>query len=176
MKPPKPHSRIYSMGVPWPENAIEVALVEPKIPPNTGNIARTCAAIGCPLHLVHPLGFDLTEKQVRRAGLDYWDSMDVREHADDEAFFSAMEGKRVHLFTTAGQQRFTEVEYELGDILVFGSETEGLNQTWLDRFPDSTVAIPIRPDLVRSLNLSVSVGIAAYEALRQVSHLPAKEF
>lgn len=168
MRPAKPHARIYGLGTPWPESPIDVALIEPKIPPNTGNIGRTCAGTGCPLHLVEPLGFEITDQQVRRAGLDYWDDLDLTIHPSDDLFFQAMQDRTVYLFTTAGTKLYTDVSYQPGDVLVFGSETEGLSQRWLDTYPDQTVAIPLRADRIRSLNLAVSVGVAVYEALRQI--------
>ena len=165
---PKPHSRVYGLGTPWPERPLDVVLVEPQIPPNTGNIARTCAATGCGLQLVGNLGFEITDKTLKRAGLDYWDSVSMGHQADADAYFQSLDPNHIHLFTTAGGTSFTDVDFRPGDALIFGSETQGLPDAWLNTHPTRTVAIPIRADHVRSLNLAVSVGIAVYEALRQI--------
>jgi len=165
---PKPHSRVYSLGTSWPDRPLDVVLVEPQIPPNTGNIARTCAATGCRLQLVGALGFDITDKTLKRAGLDYWDSVSMGHEPDAEAYLESLDPNRVHLFTTAGEHTIYNTAFQPGDALIFGSETQGLPDTWLDRFPERTVAIPLRSDHVRSLNLAVSVGVSVYEALRQI--------
>lgn len=169
---PKPHGRVYRLGAPWPEHPLDVVLVEPQIPPNTGNIARTCAATGCRLQLVGDLGFDITDKTLKRAGLDYWDSVHMGHEPDTQRGLESLEAHRVHLFTTAGARTVYDTEFHPGDALIFGSETGGLPKAWLERFPDRTVAIPLRSEHVRSLNLAVSVGIAVYEALRQISARP----
>jgi tRNA (cytidine/uridine-2'-O-)-methyltransferase len=166
---PKPHGRVYGLGAPWPDAPLDVVLVEPQIPPNTGNIARTCAATGCRLQLVGELGFEISDKTLKRAGLDYWDSVHMGHEPNAEAYLDSLEPSRVHLFTTAGSRSLYDTVFQKGDALLFGSETEGLPNAWLERFPDRTVAIPIRAEHVRSLNLAVSVGIAVYEALRQIS-------
>ncbi len=143
-----------------------VVLVQPEIPQNTGNIARTCAATGCVLHLVRPLGFDLSEKALRRAGLDYWHLVDVRVHDSLEAFLAQYPGARMHLFTTKAQKTYAQAKYRAGDFLVFGRETRGLDEEFLVAHPDDCVRIPMREE-ARSLNLSNSVAIAVYEGLRQ---------
>lgn len=153
----------------WPEPPFNIVLVEPSIPPNTGNIARLCAATGSVLHLVEPLGFDLSEKQLRRAGLDYWESVELHTWPDSETFFKNNEAGRKYLFSTAGAQNFCAVDYQPGDYLIFGNETVGLPDELLERHPDHVCNIPIRLDHVRSLNLSNCASIVLYEALRQIN-------
>lgn len=143
-----------------------IVLVEPEIPQNTGNIARTCAATGATLHLVRPLGFELSEKHVRRAGLDYWPLVDVQVHDSLDDVFSALAGARFFFFTTKARRTYADVRYEAGDVLVFGKETAGLPEELLVRHEETCVRIPMR-DGLRSLNLSNSAAIAVYEALRQ---------
>jgi tRNA (cytidine/uridine-2'-O-)-methyltransferase len=152
----------------WPEPPVAVALVEPEIPPNTGNIARLCAATGSPLHLVGPLGFRLTGAQVRRAGLDYWDAVELVRHKDYAVFETATGGRRRWFFSTRGRRRYTDAAYQPGDLLVFGSESRGLPDAVLDKHPDAVLGLPMRIEKVRSLNLATAVGIALYEALRQI--------
>lgn len=151
---------------------INVVLVEPEIPQNTGNIARTCAAIGAKLHLVHPLGFEITEKQVKRAGLDYWDKVEIEEHASLDAFLSKYppEQNPMYFLTTKGQKCYTEVNFASFDevFVLFGKETKGLPETLLLDHLDTAIRIPMRKDL-RSLNLSNSVAIVVYEILRQAN-------
>ena len=143
-----------------------IVLVEPEIPQNTGNIARTCAATGCVLHLVKPIGFDISDKQVRRAGLDYWRFVDVRVHENLDEFFAEAEGGRFHFFTTQSTRCYVDAEYREGDYLVFGKETRGLEEELLVKHPDECVRIPMIGE-TRSLNLSNSAAIAVYEGLRQ---------
>lgn len=149
---------------------INVVLVEPEIPQNTGNIARTCAATGCKLHLVHPLGFEITEKQVKRAGLDYWDKVDIEEHESLSEFLKKYPPENNHMFflTTKGQKCYTDVDYSNFEevFILFGKETKGLPEELLLNHLDTAVRIPMRKDL-RSLNLSNSVAIVVYELLRQ---------
>ncbi len=149
---------------------INVVLVEPEIPQNTGNIARTCAATGAKLHLVHPLGFDISEKQVKRAGLDYWDKVDIEEHASLEAFLEKYSPKDNHMYflTTKGKKCYSDVNYSILDevFILFGKETKGLPEQLLLDNLDNAVRIPMRETL-RSLNLSNSVSIVVYEILRQ---------
>lgn len=163
------HARSHPLPFHWPEPPLHLALVEPKIPPNTGNIARLCAATGCHLHLVEPLGFDIDEKAVRRAGLDYWESVNLSVHPDTDALWADRQPapSRYHLFSTAGTQSLYDVAFEPGDLLLFGSETAGLTDDVLAAHSDRVVGIPIRTEHVRSLNLASSVAIAVYEALRQ---------
>ena len=146
--------------------SLNIVLVEPEIPQNTGNIARTCAALGATLHLVHPLGFDISEKAVKRAGLDYWDKLDIIEYANLEEFKKKSEGKNIYLLSTKSQKSYTDVNYEEDAYIIFGPETRGLPEDYiLDNF-DRAVRIPMREG-IRSLNLSNSVAIVAYEVERQ---------
>ena len=144
-----------------------IVLVEPEIPQNAGNIARTCAATGCTLHLVKPLGFEISDKYLKRAGLDYWHLVNVVVHESTEVFFaSCPENARFHLFTTKAPRAYTQAAFSAGDYLVFGKETRGLPEELLIRHPASCVRIPMREE-ARSLNLSNSVAVAVYEGLRQ---------
>ncbi len=149
---------------------MHIVLVEPEIPQNTGNIARTCAATGLQLHLVKPLGFSLEDKYLKRAGLDYWPMVNLRIHASLEAclahFAAIGSGGRMYFASTKAPRDYTQVSYGPQDVLVFGRETRGLPETLLARHWESCVRIPMLPD-ARSLNLSNSVAITAYEALRQ---------
>jgi tRNA (cytidine/uridine-2'-O-)-methyltransferase len=152
-----------------PDPPLQVVLVEPQIPQNTGNVARLCAATGTVLHLVEPLGFEITDAKLKRAGLDYWDAVDVMYYPSLDAFLeSSGDEARLHLFSTRAPASYTDCRFQPGDFLLFGSETKGLAQPLLDRHPDAVFGIPILLDNVRSLNLSTSVGIIAYEALRQI--------
>lgn len=142
-------------------------LVEPEIPPNTGNIARTCAATGTALHLVEPLGFQITDKHLKRAGVDYWHLVMVETHSGWEALPAEMRNpERLHLFTSHGGVRYDQVSYAAQDVLVFGRESSGLPLNLLDRYGERRRVIPMRAG-VRSLNLSNAVALALYEALRQ---------
>ncbi len=150
---------------------INIVMVEPEIPQNTGNIARTCAAIGAKLHLVYPLGFDITEKQVKRAGLDYWDKLEIEEHTSFKDFLEKYKPEQTNMFfvTTKGQHAYSDVEYsKLDEVFVlFGKETKGLPEDVLKKYLEKTIRIPMREN-IRSLNLSNSVAIVAYEIFRQV--------
>lgn len=146
---------------------LNVVLVEPEIPQNTGNIARTCAATGSILHLVHPLGFSLDEKYLRRAGLDYWDKVNIVEHTSWFAFCRAYPNANCYYFSTKGRRLYTEVKYSDGDFLIFGPETRGLSAEILSQAGERVLRIPMRPGL-RSLNLASSVALVLYEALRQL--------
>jgi tRNA (cytidine/uridine-2'-O-)-methyltransferase len=156
--------------------AFHVVLVEPEIPPNTGNVARLCAATRSTLHLVGKLGFNIDEHAVRRAGLDYWHLVDVRQHADliaaEQSIRAAPGGSesRSWLFSGKAARSFLDVEFRLGDALVFGRESVGLPEALLDARAEHVVGIPM-PGLVRSLNLSNAAAIALYEALRQTGML-----
>ncbi len=145
-----------------------VALVEPEIPPNTGNIARLCGATFTPLHLVGKLGFRTDDKAVRRAGLDYWDEVEIHHHLNLETFYEALTGHRFLYFTTKAERAYTDFDYGEGDCLVFGSETRGLPEELLRANWERCLTIPMPNPRVRSLNLATSVGIVLYEALRQV--------
>jgi len=148
----------------------QVCLVEPEIPPNTGSIARTCAATSSTLHLVEPLGFSLDERAVRRAGLDYWHLVDVRVHASFAAFEQACAGVRLHLFSANATRSYLEAPIAPGDCLVFGRESTGLPPELLARHADSVWGIPTSGG-VRSLNVSNAVSIVLYDALRRTGVL-----
>ena len=145
---------------------LHVVLVAPEIPQNTGNIARTCAATGSVLHLVKPLGFDISDAAVRRAGLDYWHLVEVRVYEDLDDFFAKNDVKQMRLFSTKAPRAYTEADYEDGCYLLFGRETKGLPEDFLNAHYDCCVRIPMR-DEARSLNLSNSVAVGVFEALRQ---------
>ena len=147
---------------------LHVALVEPEIPPNTGNIARLCAATFTPLHLVGKLGFRTDDKAVRRAGLDYWSEVEIHYHLNIEVLYSGLPGCRFLYFTTKAERAFASFQYAPGDCLVFGSETRGLPEDLLRANWERSLTIPMPNHRVRSLNLATSVGIALYEALRQI--------
>lgn len=144
-----------------------VVLFQPEIPPNTGNIIRLCANAGAALHLIHPLGFELSEARVKRAGLDYHEMATVREHADLDAFLRDLAPPRLFAVSTRGTRRYTEVEYREGDSFLFGPETRGLPQPLLDAMPrEQILRLPMRPGN-RSLNLSNAVAVLVFEAWRQ---------
>jgi tRNA (cytidine/uridine-2'-O-)-methyltransferase len=148
---------------------MDIVLVEPQIPQNTGSISRTCAATDTPLHLVGPLGFDLSEKAVRRAGLDYWPHVKLSRHGTFEDYLEARNPPHVWLFSKFGTRLYTTAEFGIDDALVFGSETKGLGEEFLSRYnPAQILRIPIVTEYVRSLNLSNAVSIALYEARRQL--------
>ena len=149
---------------------MHIVLVEPEIPQNTGNIARTCAAIGAKLHLVYPLGFNISEKQVKRAGLDYWDKLEIEEHTNFKEFLNKYKPEENNMFfvTTKGKHVYSEPNYhDMEEVfLLFGKETKGLPENILQKYIDKTIRIPMRPTL-RSLNLSNSVSIVVYDVFRQ---------
>lgn len=149
---------------------LHVVLFEPQIPPNTGNIGRMCAVTRSRLHLVHPLGFEVTDRNLKRAGMDYWRSLDVHHHADWAAFkASAAAPRRLWLFTTHAMRTFWDVRYADGDGLVFGNEEAGAPEWLHAELGDAQrVKIPHANGALRSLNLSTAAGIATYEALRQI--------
>lgn len=150
---------------------LNIVLVEPEIPQNTGNIARTCAITGAKLHLVHPLGFKIDEKSIKRAGLDYWDKLEIEEHISLEAFLKKYNPEENNMFfaTTKGKTKYTDIDYSKMDevFVLYGKETKGLPEWLLEKYLDTkTIRIPMLPTL-RSLNLSNSVAIITYEILRQ---------
>jgi len=146
-----------------------IALYEPKIPQNTGNIIRLIANNGCHLHLIEPLGFNLEEKSLRRSGLDYLDLANITQHANYASFLDAMQGHRILAITTKGTSSYTDVDYQKGDILLFGSETAGLPKDVQQEIPaEQQLRIPMQPNN-RSMNLSNTVAIVSYEAWRQHS-------
>ena len=146
---------------------INVALVEPEIPPNTGNIARLCAATRTPLHIVGAIGFRLDDRAVRRAGLDYWPEVQLHRHRDLAALEEFLPGARFLYLSTKAKVPYTACEFTAGDCLVFGRETRGLPEELLRANPDRCLTIPMLNPNVRSLNLATSVAIVLYEALRQ---------
>ena len=154
---------------------LNIVLVEPEIPQNCGNIARTCAATGCVLHLIRPLGFDISEKAVRRAGLDYWSQVTVRDYENLEDFFSKNNVEQMWCLSTKAPRCYTEAEFSDNCYPFFGKETKGLPEAFLEEHYDSCVRIPMLPD-TRSLNLSNAVAITVYEALRQLSFPGLQDF
>jgi tRNA (cytidine/uridine-2'-O-)-methyltransferase len=153
---------------------IHIVLFQPEIAPNTGNVGRMCALTRSRLHLIHPLGFEINDKNLKRAGMDYWSSLDVLEHADWKAFRASPDGpRRLWLFTTKTEQSFWNVTYRDGDGLIFGNESSGA-PTWLHNEIGASqrVTIPHANTALRSLNLSTAAGVATYEALRQIG-MPA---
>ena len=147
---------------------LNIVLVEPEIPQNTGNVARTCACTGSVLHLVEPMGFRLTQRNLQRAGCDYWDDVEIVQWPCADALFEAHGEDELHLFTGHVSRNFTDVAYGEGAFLLFGRESRGLDEAFIQRYLDACVRIPMREN-ERSLNLSNAVAIATYEALRQQS-------
>ena len=145
---------------------INIALIEPEIPQNTGNIARTCAAVGARLHLVRPLGFEIDDRKLKRAGLDYWNELDITYYDSLAEFLEINAEAPMYFFTTKAPRAYTDVSYPDGSFIVFGKETAGLPEKLLEANPEKCVRIPMRENL-RSLNLSNSAAIAVYEILRQ---------
>lgn len=148
------------------EYSLNIALIEPEIPQNTGNIARTCAATGARLHLVGPMGFQITDKQVKRAGLDYWDKLDISYYASTKDFFEKNKGGKFYYFTTKAEIAHSDMKYENNAFLVFGKETKGLPEELLKENHDTCVRLPMR-GIIRSLNLANAVCAGTYEVLRQ---------
>ncbi len=150
---------------------LDIALYQPEIPPNTGNVIRLCANAGARLHLIHPLGFALDDRRLRRAGLDYHEYANVREHEDGDAFLAAFSEARILACSTRGDQPYHEVRYRSGDVLLFGPETRGLPQPLLERLPPAQrLRIPMRPHS-RCLNLSNAVAVVVFEAWRQLGFI-----
>lgn len=145
---------------------LNIVLVEPQIPQNTGNISRTCAVTGAALHLIKPYGFEITDRQLKRAGLDYWDKLEVYEYENLDEFYERNSGGSFYYFTTKGKNLYSDISYPDNSFILFGREDKGLDETLLYGNKESCVRIPMRPEL-RSLNLSNSVAIATYEILRQ---------
>lgn len=150
---------------------MNVVLVEPQIPPNTGNIARLCAATGVPLHLVGSLGFRLTDRYLKRAGLDYWDYVQLERHPSLRKYLAEISSADVFFFSKKGGESYVNADFHGGSSLVFGSETKGLPDWVFEEHEDRIWRIPIFEPRVRSLNLSSSVSIVLYEALRQTGRL-----
>ena len=154
---------------------LNIVLVEPEIPQNCGNIARTCAATGARLHLIRPLGFDISEKAVRRAGLDYWHLLEVYDYENLDDFFAKNDVRQMWCLSTKAPRSYVEADYQDGCYLFFGKETKGLPEDFLAAHYSSCVRIPMR-DVARSLNLSNAVAITVYEALRQLSFPGLQDF
>ena len=150
------------MGAP-----LHIALIEPQIPPNTGNIARLCAATGCALHLVEPLGFRIDDRELKRAGLDYWEGVRLTIHPSLDDFLAATSTVRRWFFSTHAARRYNDAAYARGDWLVFGKETAGLPPAVLSQHADCALRIPMLTGGVRSLNLSTAVGVVTYAALER---------
>jgi tRNA (cytidine/uridine-2'-O-)-methyltransferase len=147
--------------------ALGVALIEPQIPPNTGNIARLCAATASALHLIEPLGFTLGDEQLRRAGLDYWEHVDLWLHPHWRAFREAVSRDRCLYFSSHGEQPYLDAPYEANSVLVFGNETGGMPERIREKHPDRVFRIPMTP-AVRSLNLATATAIVVYDAIRRL--------
>ncbi len=154
---------------------LNIVLVEPEIPQNCGNIARTCAATGSRLHLIRPLGFDISERAVRRAGLDYWHLVDVRDYEDLSDFFAKNEVRQMWCLSTKAPRCYTEARFEDGCYLFFGKETKGLPEVFLEAHRQQCIRLPM-VSKARSLNLSNSVAITVYEALRQLEFPGLQDF
>ena len=145
---------------------LNIVLLEPEIPSNTGNIGRTCVATGTRLHLIEPLGFRLNEKAIQRAGMDYWKDLDVTTYLNYEDFLAKNPGAKIYMATTKAKKLYTEAQYEEDCFIMFGKESAGIPEEILVRHPDTAIRIPMNED-IRSLNLANSVAIVLYEALRQ---------
>ena len=146
--------------------ALNIVLFEPEIPANTGNIGRTCVATGTRLHLIEPLGFRLNEKSIKRAGMDYWEHLDVTRYINFEDFLEKNPGAKIYMATTKGQHVYSDVNYEPDCYIMFGKESAGIPDEILVKHPDNCIRIPMLSE-IRSLNLSNSVAVVLYEALRQ---------
>jgi tRNA (cytidine/uridine-2'-O-)-methyltransferase len=152
-----------------PGGKFHVVLYCPEIPQNTGNVARTCAATHTPLHLIEPLGFFLTDRHLRRAGLDYWPHVELTVHPNLQSLQERLPASRFVYFSTRGEQIYTDYEFRSGDCLVFGSETRGLPHELLTSNRERVVRLPMDQHCVRSLNLATTVGVALFEAMRQLA-------
>ena len=149
---------------------INIVLLEPEMPANTGNIGRTCVITGSRLHLIEPLGFRINEKELKRAGLDYWPRLDVHTYMDINEFYNSIEpNARIFYATTKGKNRHSDVHFQDGDYIMFGKESAGIPEEILVQHPDECIRIPMLPE-ERSLNLANSVAIVTYEALRQLDY------
>jgi tRNA (cytidine/uridine-2'-O-)-methyltransferase len=152
---------------------LNIVLHEPEMPANTGNIGRTCVATDTVLHLIEPLGFKINDKMLKRAGLDYWDKLDVRIYDDFDDFLEKNPGAKIYMATTKAARSYTDVQYEDDCYIMFGKESAGIPESILQKYQDTAVRIPMWGD-IRSLNLSNSVAIVLYEALRQNNFLGLK--
>lgn len=147
---------------------MNIVLIEPEIPQNTGNIARTCALTNTKLHLIKPLGFSVENKYLKRAGLDYWDLVDITYYENIDEFFCINKNKNFYYATTKADKNYSDITYKDGDFFIFGKETKGLPESLLKKNKESLIKIPIKESLKRSLNLANSVNIILYEGLRQI--------
>jgi len=154
---------------------LNVVLVHPEIPPNTGNIGRLCCAVGATLHLIRPLGFHIDDRSLKRAGLDYWDKLDLMVWDDLEAYLSSVQPERLVLTGSKRGEPYHRIRFRRDDHILFGPETTGLPPELFARFPERVARIPIDLSKVRSLNLSTSAGIVVYEALRQTGAWPGEK-
>ena len=150
-----------------PNTDLHIVLYQPEIPANTGNIGRLCVGTGATLHLVKPCRFLITDKELKRAGLDYWPKLRLVEHDSIDSLFSSFPAERIFLCTTKTGNRYTDLSYQTGDVFVFGPETRGLPEDLLRKYPGQCIGIPMSTD-IRSINLANSVGIILYEAVRQI--------
>ena len=149
------------------QTRFHIVLVEPEIPPNTGTIARLCGATNSTLHLIHPLGFSTDDRYLKRAGLDYWQHVAIVHWPSLEAFIEATPPHRFYLLTKKAIRSYTEAPFAIGDFLIFGKETAGLPEDFLNSYPDRCYTVPMANSNIRSLNLAMTTGIVLYEALRQ---------
>lgn len=166
-RPAQPQDRLTALDA-VRDAPLHVVLVEPQIPPNAGNVARLCAATGCALHLVEPLGFRIDDRELKRAGLDYWDALGVVVHPSLEALLDAFPPHRLWLLSTRATRSYAGAQFARGDALVFGKETAGLPQALIDAHPDRALRIPMRTGAVRSINLSTAAGVVTYAALTRL--------
>jgi len=143
-----------------------IVLMNPQIPPNTGNIGRLCVNAGAKLHIIKPIGFDISEKAVKRAGLDYWNKLDLTVWENKEEFFNNVDINKCHFATTKTNKPYFETKFDINDYIIFGSETKGIDEDILNKYKEKCITIPMTKD-GRSLNLAVSTGIILYEAIRQ---------
>lgn len=150
-----------------PSETFNVVLVQPEIPPNTGSIARLCGATNTILHLIHPLGFSTDDKHLKRAGLDYWEFVDIVHWLSLDEFLQAQDENRLYFYTTKTDRPFTDASYRPGDFLIFGRETKGLPEEIRTLYSDRCYTLPMSSPNIRSLNLAMTAGIVLYEALRQ---------
>jgi len=148
-------------------NPLRVVLFQPEIPANTGNIGRLCVGCAAELHLIKPLRFIISDKTLKRAGLDYWDKLILHQHDDLTEIYQAFPPQRIFLCTTKSERIYSSCQYQSGDVFVFGPESRGLPESLLEQHPDQTITIPMHPD-IRSINLSNAVSIILYEAVRQI--------
>jgi tRNA (cytidine/uridine-2'-O-)-methyltransferase len=146
----------------------DIVLIEPEIPNNTGNIGRLCLAVGAKLHLVKPFGFELTDKRLKRAGLDYWPHLDVQIYEIQEEFFEINQGRKMFFLSSHGKQEFWDIPFEEDVMLIFGKESVGLDKDLLKRNSDLSFRIPLASEKVRSMNLANAVAVVAFEGARQL--------